>query len=405
MSGRESNDQQRASQTVFLSGPTLYLRLVEPEDARTAMIWRETPFPAPTGVVEDDLRTLLEQDPDILEANLLLLMCRREDDVPVGSVRVLFDDWRFGHVTFTPDRLAPVGMQSDAVAETLGILLPFLLFERNMMVVGFELRDDWAAAMAHVIERGGREQFRQRERYLVDGRRVDARYFQVFNPVWVEKLGPSPPPIFGSAEQPARVPIIRPVVSEADGRPPEAMVVGERLYLRPIRVDDGHLIARWSREESEIFYPEGRVLIHAHTFGAFHRRLAMVEYPSWIRFAIALRKTDELIGCTGLDHISWVHRTAETETEIFRPEHRSAGFGTEAKQLLLAYGFDRIGLHMVYSFVAEGNQRSAQALRKQGYRDAGRLAWESFCKTGVCDYLAFDLLAEEWRAARDGSGD
>ncbi len=214
MSRRESNDQQRASQTVFLSGPTLYLRLVEPEDARTAMIWRETPFPAPTGVVEDDLRTLLEQDPDILEANLLLLMCRREDDVPVGSVRVLFDDWRFGHVTFTPDRLAPVGMQSDAVAETLGILLPFLLFERNMMVVGFELRDDWAAAMAHVIERGGREQFRQRERYLVDGRRVDARYFQVFNPVWVEKLGTSPPPIFGSAEHPARVSIIRPVVSE-----------------------------------------------------------------------------------------------------------------------------------------------------------------------------------------------
>lgn len=107
-----------------------------------------------------------------------------------------------------------------------------------------------------------------------------------------------------------------------------------------------------------------------------------------------------MIGCNGLDNISWVHRCAETETEIFRPEHRNAGFGTEAKHLLLEYGFERLGLHMVFSYVAETNPRSAQALKKQGYRQAGSIAWDAFCATGLCQDFGFDLLAEEWRAAR-----
>jgi RimJ/RimL family protein N-acetyltransferase len=93
-----------------------------------------------------------------------------------------------------------------------------------------------------------------------------------------------------------------------------------------------------------------------------------------------------------------VHRTAETETEIFQPRYRSTGLGTEAKHLLLDYAFDRLGLHMIYSFVGEANTRSAAALRKQGYRDAGYAAWITLMPGSMRGYLIFDLLASEWRA-------
>ena len=94
-------------------------------------------------------------------------------------------------------------------------------------------------------------------------------------------------------------------------------------------------------------------------------------------------------------------REAEPCEEARGPEHRGGGYGTEAKHLMLELAFDQLGLHMVYSSVSESNPRSAAALRKQGYRLGGYTAWNSFVAGGLCGNWAFDLLADEWRAARD----
>ena len=94
--------------------------------------------------------------------------------------------------------------------------------------------------------------------------------------------------------------------------------------------------------------------------------------------------------------------SAETATELYRPEHRGSGIGTEAKHLLLEYAFDRLDMHMIHSYVSHTNPRSAAALRKQGYRDAGSLAWTSLGPKGMNGEWVFDLLASEWRAARNG---
>jgi RimJ/RimL family protein N-acetyltransferase len=182
-------------------------------------------------------------------------------------------------------------------------------------------------------------------------------------------------------------------------------MVGERIYLRPFKSDEAAMVEAWSLQETEVVYPEGRALINAYAYGQFHKSMAETEPPERLRFAIALRETGELIGANGLMDINWINRTAETDTDIFRREHRNAGYGTEAKHLVLEYAFERLGLHAIYAYVAETNARSAAALRKQGYRDAGYAAWESFAPDGLCGGWLFDLLADEWRAARDAVSD
>jgi RimJ/RimL family protein N-acetyltransferase len=107
-----------------------------------------------------------------------------------------------------------------------------------------------------------------------------------------------------------------------------------------------------------------------------------------------------VIGSNGLAHIDWLNNTAETETGITRGTYRGGGYGTEAKHLLLEYGFNLLGLHMVRSVAWAYNTRSCEALRKQGYRDAGRLAWTGIKSGEMADHLIFDLLASEWRDAR-----
>ena len=99
-----------------------------------------------------------------------------------------------------------------------------------------------------------------------------------------------------------------------------------------------------------------------------------------------------------------VLRTAETGSSMIGPACRGKGYGTEAKHLLLEYYFDRLGLHAICSHVWEPKTRSAAVLAMQGYRLAGRLKWDDL-KDGIYrDTLVFDLLRDDWLAAREPWG-
>ena len=179
-----------------------------------------------------------------------------------------------------------------------------------------------------------------------------------------------------------------------------AVVVGERIHLRPMEQADAEAIARWSMRETQTSFDTGRGLRSPIGYWVWNRKAAESEPPNWTRFAICLNSTGEPIGSNGLAFLDWINRTAESETEIVRPTYRGSGYGTEAKHLLLEYAFEVLGLHMVQSFAWAFNLPSCAALRKQGYRDAGRLAWTGIKNGEFVDDLVFDLLASEWRAAR-----
>ena len=118
--------------------------------------------------------------------------------------------------------------------------------------------------------------------------------------------------------------------------------------------------------------------------------------------AVVHRESGELLGEVGLYSIDWLARTAESGSWLYCAADRGKGFGSEAKHLLLEYAFDYLGLNMIWAWVKALNPRSQAALRKQGYRDAGRLTWTGFGPDGFENALMFDILAAEWRTARDG---
>ncbi len=401
------NDSQQASSRSqnqqFLVGPSLYLRPVDLDDASTAAIWRPKPFPAPVEAVQDELKQRLEIDSEEELANQLLLICRRDNDMPVGSLTLDMDGWRLVDVDLHLDPLVSEEWKSSITAEVIGFLVPWLLEERNLMAVSVSDLANRPVVEAKVQELSGRIAAHHREKFLIDGARRDRYYYQFFNPIWIEKLGFPDPPAFGPVDRHVTAPARPSLKLASEHRPDTALVVGERLYLRPFEPEEGKLVAQWSLEDTEISYPEGRLILTAHTYGHKHKEMASKEIPSWIRFAVVLRETNELIGCNGLESVDWVHRTAETETELFRPIHRNAGYGTEAKHLLLEYAFEHLGLHMIYSYVSAKNPRSGFALKKQGYREAGRFDWDTFSSDGLSGFWTFDLLASEWRAARDAA--
>ncbi len=382
----------------FLIGQNLYLRGIAEKDAQTVAAWHPNPFPLPPDIALERLRKEVPKAKERDEH--CLIACRRDNDQPVGSVTYHAPGWHRAWVTLHANPALSSERQVAIKAELAGLIVPYLLMERDLMAVELVLEGNEPALEAAAAEIGMRKAYRLRQALLIDGQRRDQIGYEALHPAWVSRLGLPPDAEEGPVEREVPAPAPRSWPDAGEHPPASAVMVGERIYLRAVQADDADLLARWSRQETETFFDNGRPVRSPIATAAFHRKLAKADPPTWIRFAICLRESGELIGTNGIAEIDWVHRTAETETDIARPAYRGAGYGTEAKHLLLAYAFDRLGLHMVRSYVGEPNTRSAAALRKQGYRDAGRVVWTWLKDGQFASELLFDLLAEEWRAAR-----
>lgn len=180
-----------------------------------------------------------------------------------------------------------------------------------------------------------------------------------------------------------------------------AIMAGERVYLRPLELADANEMARLTALETETFFDNGRIphspLVYEHWIRELHAR----QPPDEIQLAVCLREDDRLIGMVGLGPVDWVNRTAETGSWIGAVEYRGQGYGPEAKHLLLEYAFDVLQLHALNSWVWEPNTRSAAAVRRQGYRPAGRIKTPITKDGRYRDMLVFDLTRDEWLAARE----
>jgi len=179
-----------------------------------------------------------------------------------------------------------------------------------------------------------------------------------------------------------------------------AMMIGERVYLRPVETSDAETIAQGMHDETETFFESGRIPLSPIGLTQWIEGLYKQQPSSEIQFAVCLRASDEIIGTVGVTGIDWINRTAETESYLSSPEHRGKGYGPEAKHLLLEYCFEYLQLEMLSSFVWEPNTRSAAAVRRQGYQPAGRIKSRMMQDGEFRDMLAFDLSRDEWLEAR-----
>jgi RimJ/RimL family protein N-acetyltransferase len=389
----------RGERQTFLVGPELYLRSLEPSDADSAPIWNPSPIPRPPEVEKERIEEQLGGDVGASLEHQRLLICRRSDGRPLGSVDFATRRDRTCQLVFTYDPNGSRDEWARICGATLRLAVPWLLHERSRMAVFFAFPGVHPLVEATTAELGMRHCFRERERLVIAGERFDAIGYEALHPEWVARLGLPR----GMEEGPDVREVARPAPRAwvpTFTVPEPAIIVGERLYLRAFTPDDAELASHMLMEETEISFPEGREVVNPYVHARNIRETARQQLPAWLHLAIVLGETGEMIGAIGLIAPDLVTGVAETETEIWKAEHRNKGYGTEAKHLLLEYAFDRLHLHMVVSLVSEFNTRSAAALRKQGYRDAGYLAWRNYHGVELYGMLIFDLLASEWRAAR-----
>ena len=80
----------------------------------------------------------------------------------------------------------------------------------------------------------------------------------------------------------------------------------------------------------------------------------------------------EQVGQTGLFHINWVTRDAESGIFIGRHDLYGKGIASEAIRLRTAFAWQELRLRRVHNWIAVRNRGSRRANEKAGYRQMGR---------------------------------
>lgn len=176
---------------------------------------------------------------------------------------------------------------------------------------------------------------------------------------------------------------------------------GPRIVLREFAEGDAPAIQRYAGDPEVARHMTWDPNTPEQTQEFLRRRLEAARRPDRDEYELAIVRLDtgELIGGAGLRIDSREHRRGDIGY-VLRRDQWGQGFATEATALLLAFGFEVLGLHRIWATCDPANVASARVLEKAGMRLEGRIRHHFFVRGAWRDSLLYAILEDEWRAGR-----
>ena len=115
----------------------------------------------------------------------------------------------------------------------------------------------------------------------------------------------------------------------------------------------------------------------------------------FLKWGIAFRSNDALLGTCTLFNLDITHRRAEIGYALGRQYWRM-GYAHEALQALLRHAFDELNLHRIEADVDPRNSASIRTLERLGFQREGYLRERWQVGGEIQDALFYGLLRPEW---------
>ncbi|NJD03666.1 MAG: GNAT family N-acetyltransferase [Ruminiclostridium sp.] len=146
-------------------------------------------------------------------------------------------------------------------------------------------------------------------------------------------------------------------------------IVGEKIYLSPMFLDDLEQYTRWMNDfEVTRYLGQASRCISLESEKKYLENLVSDGY----NFAVVLKEEERLIGNASIFDIQHLHQRAEIGLFIGEAKDRSKGYGQEIVRLLADYGFRYLNLNNIMLKVFSGNSAAINTYRKCGFREIGR---------------------------------
>jgi len=180
---------------------------------------------------------------------------------------------------------------------------------------------------------------------------------------------------------------------------PVITIQGERVALGPMRRDLIPLYHAWinNLETTQYLDAGGMVLTLDEELAWFDR---LTKDQSVRALTIYQLPSYRPIGIVNLLQIDHRHHRAAMGIMVGEPDARGKGFGTEAVELILDYGFTALDLHTIWLVTHEFNHAGQAAYRKAGFREAGRRRECRYHAGRFWDEVHMDILTSEFTKSR-----
>lgn len=170
-------------------------------------------------------------------------------------------------------------------------------------------------------------------------------------------------------------------------------LVGERVYLSPIDKNDYELWTKWVNDtEVTLGTLQTERIIGIDDEKEVLERLS----KGGTTFAIVDLENDKAIGFLGLPSIDNVNRTSSLAITIGEKSYWNKGYGREAVELLLDYGFSILNLHSINLTVYSFNKGAIESYKKCGFREVGRYREAKILCGEKFDKVVMDILSYEY---------
>ena len=176
----------------------------------------------------------------------------------------------------------------------------------------------------------------------------------------------------------------------------------ERLILRPLEEKDLDIFSAYRSDPLVARFQGWEVPyspLNSRTFLRFMEAIQPGVPGEWYQFAVALKKTDQMLGDLGLQVLKNEPRVAEFGVTFAR-ENQGKGYATEAVRGLFDYAFRSLKMHRVFSRLDARNDPSARLMERLGMRREAHFIQNAWFKGEWTDEYWYAILAEEWERIR-----
>jgi RimJ/RimL family protein N-acetyltransferase len=179
-------------------------------------------------------------------------------------------------------------------------------------------------------------------------------------------------------------------------KPDKAFIVGEKVYLRPLELDDLDLVCKCfnSPDVRPTFFlntPTNRLRQEEYVRGLYKEK-------DHIPFIIVAKETDKPIGITAFHRVDLVSRAAVYSIIIADSSDWSKGYGSEVTRLMVEYGFDVLNLNRIHLHVCVENEAGIRAYEKAGFIKEGLLRQAMYRYDRYSDFFVMGILREDYYA-------
>ena len=169
-------------------------------------------------------------------------------------------------------------------------------------------------------------------------------------------------------------------------------LIGRKCYLSPMDINDSEKYTEWLNDLDVI----SNLSIYNSMINTDIEKSFLEKLSKEHNYSIIDTKTNYLIGSCGFIELDHLNQVGEAGIFIGDKKYWNKGYGTEAFQLLLDYGFKALNLHNVVLKVYSFNERAIKSYKNIGFKIIGKRRESLKRGNKLYDIIYMDLLYNEF---------